>query len=259
MIDPTTAPWYDQPLGKLQEIALFSICVAGKNAKVIAQCLRNLLRSVGLSDPNPTDPPFELIKRFDTVPIKQQLNPLDDEFTVRAFLNLRYNQRITLAGLLHFFGIGCYNLKAKAIHSLIDKNLDLETCSVKDLESVYGIGPKTARFFILHTRRNANVACLDTHILKWLSELGFNAPKNTPSGNKYLQLEKLILAICKLCSWKPADLDISIWLRYAKGVRSVYGSKGVPTSDSLLPTREILKRLIKAEPTLENVIAAAGL
>lgn len=90
--------------------------------------------------------------------------------------------------------------------------LNLKTCTVADLEAIYGIGMKTARYFILHTRKNARVACLDTHILSWLSYYtGYKVPKQTPTKTKYLELEKVFLNICDTMQMTPADLDLKIW------------------------------------------------
>lgn len=36
---------------------------------------------------------------------------------------------------------------------------------------------KTSRFFLLHSRENIKVAVLDTHIIKWLSHIGYEETK----------------------------------------------------------------------------------
>lgn len=71
---------------------------------------------------------------------------------------------------------------------------------------------KTSRFFVMHTRRNATeYACLDTHILRWLGNKGHEVPKTTPSGQKYLDLEKLFLDYANDMGMMPATLDLQIW------------------------------------------------
>jgi endonuclease III len=87
--------------------------------------------------------------------------------------------------------------------------------TIEELESVYGVGSKTARFFVLHSRPDANVACLDTHILKWLNEKGYNVPKSTPSKKKYSEIEKLFLQEAIIHQMTPADLHLTIWKSYA--------------------------------------------
>lgn len=181
MIDPRTAPWYNCTNNELEEILIFCVLVAGKNAMTTARGLNFLLTGIGYG---PGCSPFELLRR-------------------RTLDNLTWWLRVS--------GIGCYNIKSNTINHLLEAELDLRTCSIADLEAIPGIGPKTARFFILHTRPGAQVACLDTHILKFLAKQGFRVPKSTPSGNRYLELEKAYLDLCKENGWDPAQKDIEIW------------------------------------------------
>jgi thermostable 8-oxoguanine DNA glycosylase len=117
---------------------------------------------------------------------------------------------------LKSFGIGCYNNKAKSMWDLVNKGLDLKKCSVEDLESVHGIGPKTARCFIIHSRKNARHAGLDTHILKFLREKGHEVPKATPTGKKYRELEGVFLDYADKSGKSVAEFDLDIWRHYAK-------------------------------------------
>lgn len=110
------------------------------------------------------------------------------------------------------FGFGCYNVKSQGLIMAANSGLDLKKCSVADLEGLYGVGMKTARFFVLHTRRNARVACLDTHVLKWLAYFsGYDVPHTTPSKTKYLLLEQVFLGVADALKISPADLDLKIW------------------------------------------------
>jgi thermostable 8-oxoguanine DNA glycosylase len=98
-------------------------------------------------------------------------------------------------------------------------DLNLRTCTVEDLESVFGVGPKTSRFFLTHTRWRTRFAVLDTHVLKWMREImGIPAPKATPNGKVYLKLEKQFLIYCDEVGLTPAELDLEIWTTYNKGV-----------------------------------------
>ena len=124
-----------------------------------------------------------------------------------------------LAQTLKYYGIGCYNSKARTFYELavakFKGELDLRTCSASDLEKIHGIGPKTARCFILHSRKNAQVAGLDTHMLKHLKSLGYDVPKSTPTGKKYLELEKVVLSLAKRAKMTPASYDLHIWNKYS--------------------------------------------
>lgn len=81
---------------------------------------------------------------------------------------------------------------------------------------IHGVGPKTARFFLLHSREFCDEIVLDTHILSWLKkQTSFNwIPKNTPQSKK--QYDK-ISKLCKklMNKYYPnlslAEIDIHIW------------------------------------------------
>lgn len=95
--------------------------------------------------------------------------------------------------------------------------VDVETVTVEELESFSGIGPKTARFFVVHTRKNQRHAILDTHILKYLRQNGINAPKSTPSGKAYLTLEQEFLKLADKSGMSLADFDLMLWKSFRKG------------------------------------------
>lgn len=188
MIDPTKITNYNLNQYELEEHIIFWICVAGKTAKYIVTALENLLLEI---DSKPFKP-FEAIRNY----------PHD------------------LSNLLKKHGIGCYNGKAKGISFIANSNINLKTCSVEDLEKVPWIGPKTARCFIVHSRENAQYACLDTHILRYLREIGFDTPKGTPTGKKYKELEEIFLSLTKKAGMTPAQFDLFIWNKYSKSGNS---------------------------------------
>ena len=182
MIDPTKITNYNRTIDELEELCLFVILVAGKNATTTARMLDLLLQQHA-----------------------HCLSPFD------GIRNLCCSN-VGLPLALKSFGFGCFNLKAESFRQIVNSNIDLRTCTCEDLEKIKGIGMKTSRFFILHSRENAQVACLDTHLLKWLKyHTGHDVPEQTPSKSKYLELEKLFLDIAKLMKVPPAVLDINIW------------------------------------------------
>jgi thermostable 8-oxoguanine DNA glycosylase len=84
------------------------------------------------------------------------------------------------------------------------------------LEAITGVGPKTARFFILHTRPNQTMAVLDTHILKYLRDKGHTTQKVTPpAGKKYDELEQIVIAEAKASGMSQPDFDLHIWKTYS--------------------------------------------
>jgi endonuclease III len=124
---------------------------------------------------------------------------------------------IDMALLMKGSGIGCYNLKSRTFRELAHADLDLKTCTTDDLEKIPGIGMKTSRCFIIHSRQGARYAGLDTHILKFLRSAGVeNVPKATPSSKKeYLRLEKEFLRLADLAGKAPAVFDLEIWNKYS--------------------------------------------
>lgn len=189
MINPDNITNYNRTIEEAEEFLLFSIMVAGKNAKTTAKKLDsflNLKKIFGMERMLP----FQFIERLSNG------NLLD-----LAIRNAKLGQykRIKKAfeGVLQFKGWKIFSVKPQ------------------DLESVKGIGPKTARFFILHTQRGVSHAVLDTHILRWLRDHGVDAPKSTPSGKKYLELENKFLTYAKEYEINPAELDIQIWKSYS--------------------------------------------
>lgn len=187
MIDPNYITNFNSTEKDLQEVLLFWICAAGKTASTAARNLERFLNSLE------GDSPFEKIKQLGIKKLPQTLKK---------------------------FGIGCYNLKAKSMWELVNSDLDLRTCSVEDLECIYGIGPKTARCFIIHSRRDAECAGLDTHILKFLRSMGHSVPKSTPSTKKqYKKLEDVFLSYVKKSGQSVAEFDLNIWRYYANSRR----------------------------------------
>jgi len=184
MINPSKITNFNQTQEELEENILFWILVAGKTANDVAKSLNNLLTEInGLKNP------FRALKK-----IKPQQMP----------------------NLLKKHGIGCYNLKAHSIIQIINSNLDLKTCSLKELENIIGIGPKTARCFLIHSRKKANVCGLDTHVLKFLRDLGHkDVPLSTPNGKRYLEWEKVFLSHVKKTNYSVAEFDLKIWNAYS--------------------------------------------
>ena len=192
MIDPIRMTQYDRSESDLEEVILFCCAVAGKNALTTAKVLNKFL--VGLR--------ADCSTLFDV-----EGSP---------FVLLRCEAPSDLPGRIKSCGMGCYNQRAKSFLALAHSGLDLKTCSIEELEGIPGIGPKTARFFILHTRRYVRVAVLDTHILRYMSDLGHDVPRSTPSGKRYLELEKTFLSLSDLSKKTPAQFDLAIWNEYRK-------------------------------------------
>lgn len=193
MIDPTNITKFNRNHRQLEEVLLFWIMAANKPAMRTAKRLNEFLDHyhrllTGITE-NKQWRPFELLRHF------------SQDKLAEAFCE---------------YGFGCQNQKAATVYELVHSGLDLRTCTVDDLEAIKGIGPKTARCFIMHSRRDAQHAGLDTHILKWLAERYDNIPKSTPQSKKrYDDIEKLFVDEAKALGKTPADLDLEIWRKYS--------------------------------------------
>lgn len=187
MVNPENITKYDLSKDQLQEHILFWVCAAGKNGRTAARSLEKFLKSAT----GCVAGPFSVVRVIDK------------------------NQN--LPEVMKSCGIGCYNGKAETFRQLANSKLNLKTCTAEDLEKIRGIGMKTSRCFILHSRYGARYAGLDTHILKYLKLAGVeNVPKSTPSSKKeYLRLEKEFLKIADLNEMLPADFDLAIWNQYS--------------------------------------------
>ena len=194
LVDPENITNFNCDELELQLILLFWISAAGKNAKRSALCLERFLNHG--ADVFATKEPFEIVRRFGC----------------------------ELPSVLKSHGFGCYNNKARSMSEVAEKRLDLKNCSLEDLEKIKGIGPKTARCFLIHTRPNSRYAGLDTHALKYMRDQGIEAPKSTPAGRKYLELETKFLELADKSGKTLSEFDLDIWRSYSsKKVKKLKG------------------------------------
>ena len=187
-VDPFNCTNFERGHVALEGFLLFCICVAGKRADVTARKVNALLDRTRKGDYRDYDP-----------------------FTILH----EWWERDLLTFVLKEHKLGKYAMMEKAVPALL--GLDLKTCTVEDLEEIPGIGPKTARYFLVHTRRDANVAALDTHVLRFMrEELDIPTPRTTPSGDRYLELEQQFLTYVKSTGRPVAEVDLDIWKRYTQ-------------------------------------------
>lgn len=197
MINPTKITNYERSDAELEELLLFCIAVAGKNAKNTAVALDKYLAVIH-ECPTVPHTPFSIVRgdvRFERDSIRWRLDVV-----------------------LKSYGFGCYRARAKAFAAAASSGLDLRTCTLEALLALPGVGPKTARFFLLHSRRDFRGAVLDTHVLKYLRACGVaGVPKSTPAAGKaYARLEAELVKRCP--PWLTlAEFDLEIWNHYAGG------------------------------------------
>jgi thermostable 8-oxoguanine DNA glycosylase len=192
MITPTSITNYNRTEAELEEFLLFSIMVAGKNSQQTAKKLDSFL--------------------FATMGL---ISPLDWIANLVKIKENKISSTDPLMVCMKNHKLGQYNRLFSAFTGILQFKGRLSSVTVQELESVKGIGPKTARFFLLHSRPNQEIAVLDTHILHWMRDNGIQAPKTTPSGEKYLKFEKMFIDIAKKNDISIADLDLRIWTVYS--------------------------------------------
>ena len=189
LINPKKITDFNRTKADLELFAIFAVCVAGKKSQQTADKVNEHFRDVQ----TPT----------------KQLTPFE---TIKSLVGANI-----FGGYLQHARFGQYKRIYRALRDLAESGLDLKTCSVEDLEAIHGIGPKTSRFIIMHSRPNQRLATLDTHILRWMRDQGINTPKATPQSKKlYKELEQKFLTLCDKCAILPSQLDLKIWKQYSK-------------------------------------------
>lgn len=183
MIDPTDVTKYDRSQAELEEWWLFSVIVAGKTAATQARLLEGFLTAI----PH-VGSPFEKVASL----------------VVSG----------ALEGHMKMARLGQYSRLVPCFTQSL--KLDLRNDPVEAFEAIHGVGPKTARMFIMHSRPNQRLAAIDTHVLKHLREKGYEAPTATPpAGKLYRKLEEQFLALADAAGESPADYDLRVWKSYA--------------------------------------------
>jgi endonuclease III len=166
-VDPEAVTAYDLDRDGLEENILFWVMVAGKTADVVAPRLGRLLAAARRDARSRSRSPLTILRAF------------------RA-------RGGDLRGLLKAHGIGCHGMKSRAVEDLLEYRFDLRTCTAAELALCHGISRKTANCFLLHTRRDADVVGLDTHMLQELAAVKRArrradwpaVPKATPASEK---------------------------------------------------------------------------
>lgn len=192
LVDPYQITDYTRDDESLQAMFLFCCAVANKKASSIAPKVHAFL------DGYPgNDMPFEKIKRMVAD------GTLED--------NLR---RVRM---------GKYSLLTQGYPQVASYPTDfLRTASLDDLMKIKGVGHKTGRFFLLHNRSSADHAVVDTHMLKFLRDVGEKGvPAKSPSDHSYPILEKMVLSHAGRLGMTPAEFDIRTWRWYEAGNRGV--------------------------------------
>jgi len=191
MIIPEKITDFNRTDEELQAFLVYGICAAGKKAKEVAPKVNSFLSSL-VDEDGETLSPFAGLKEL----IRHDL--LDE--------------------VMQEHRLGCYNVLRNALWDILF--LNLRECSIDDLTACAGIGPKTARFFLVHSREGyEEEAVLDVHILRYLRENGVDAPKQTPQNmEEYNRLADCWKSVSSrlMPNMSNAERDLTVWRMYSK-------------------------------------------
>ena len=192
MITPNSITNFNRSTAELGWFWLFCLSVQGKNSGVQSRKINNIIHC------------FEDAFQCEVDPI-YVYSKTPHEFSEE----------------LEQIGLGQYDRIFTALAETVEAGgvEFLKTATVEELMGIYGVGPKTARFFILHSCRGARCVPLDTHVIKWLqmvvrANMCSSFTCSRPTNNEdYLLKEKAAL------SWMDkifpdisiADADLLIW------------------------------------------------
>lgn len=188
LVDPTDVTRFDRDIFDLQLFWLFCISVAGKTAVQQAKALEAFL-SKGREEFPGFVTPFQIVSVMDTSGV--------------------------LLDRIKESRLGQFTKLERAFRESLGKDLAKVTAS--ELETIHGVGAKTSRYFLLHTRKDQRIACLDTHVIRHMRDLGLTTQKVTPpAGPKYRALEEEFLKLADASGMSVADFDLMIWNKYAR-------------------------------------------
>jgi hypothetical protein len=189
MIDPNNVTNAARTPAQLEEFLLFCVVVAGKNADQQSVKLERFLGGR------------------------------------RPFAHIRSSDRDgRLEERLRDVRLGKYSLLGRSFRELAGSGADLGRCSWEELTRFPGIGIKTAKFFVLHSRPREMHGVLDTHVLAWMAEHwapagagGLPVPRHSPQDARAYRFWETVYfgmvsarhqAGAQAVDWARFDLDL---------------------------------------------------
>ena len=207
-VNPNAITNFGRNRAQLEELVLFGTLVAGKPAHRMAALLDRILINGRLQ--HSTDmTPFDLIRVW-----------IEND---------------TLGQVLRAYNVGQYTriercwreltaitpCKPKLEHDGTLTYLNrVDLKSVAQLEAVHGIGPKTARFVVLHSVKGARCIPVDTHWLKELASLGYPVRKDVVvNGRTHAIYEGYALQEVDKSGLTCAAKDQAVWLKWTRTIQ----------------------------------------
>ena len=195
MINPKKVTKYNRNKSQLQEWLLYCIMVAGKKSEIETQKLAKFLRD-GRMGFNLT--PFAMIRKLMGISSCEEDGLMQQ---LKKYKIAPYTMR--------------YNSFVDAVTLLPD---DLSEVTIDDLQEVRGISTKTSRFFLTHSREDFDEPVLDTHILRYLKDVGYDVPSSTPQNPKvYAKISNWFKRLANFEGKSVTEFDLEIWTKYSYG------------------------------------------
>lgn len=211
MIDPMNPSNFNRSRASLEEFVLFGTLVAGKPARRMALLLETMLANARFVYGDPLSP-FEIIRIW----IKNDcLGQVLRRYAVGQYTRIErcWRELVEIQGLPELK----WDSNRVAIYN---QRVDLR--SVTALEKIHGIGPKTARFIVLHSVAGARCIPVDTHWIKELREKGYPIHTTVTDGKlvvpmndaAHARYEQFALAEVEKSGQTCAEYDLAVWLKW---------------------------------------------
>ena len=220
-IDPLRITDFERNDFSLQSFFLFAVAVAGKPSGITAEKINSMVES--------------FMESWVENPAYQEGDLEVPDGPLRHLIDLTteciwWNDVSPAGRNLRHAKLGKYQQWDKLLNwfgaEVRDVNHFLRTATLKQLLEVPGVGDKTARFFLLHSRKDEKVVPLDTHILKFVGETFPTCPKVTPRGRAYGFWEGRAKHLFKREMDKNgynnfAEVDLAIWKSFSLNGRTL--------------------------------------
>jgi hypothetical protein len=205
LIYPDRLTNFNRSRAQLEELALFATLVAGKPARRMARLLNHLLPNAAINLGFDLTP-FEIVRIW----VEQgRLGQVLREYGTGQYARLEQCWT-ELTAVKRRSGQGVGNDQFFALVHGVDLG------SIKALEQVHGIGPKTARLIVLHSVPGIRAIPVDTHWMKELRSRGYPVSDGDhPMGDaQYRQYETWALMEADRAGMSPAAYDLLVWRKW---------------------------------------------
>ena len=214
-IDPKTITNFDRTPEEKEEFLLFCVLCAGKSSDVMAHKLGSFL-FLRPSDWVPNGgsgkiAPFELIESYILKGVL--VDRLKEHKIGKYDLISKFCEYVTMEVVKDYYGDnGLLNLTYQERQHVQNDPSAVIEWDRSGLVDIPGVSWKTASLYRMHAFGD-RIACLDTHVLRWLRTQGYKGvPKGSPSNwDTYRHWESVFLGECYQREVEPSHFDLALW------------------------------------------------